>query len=143
MLPVHLQRSAVAAIVDCPVRGQFTGSRSLKPVAPQLIWLFQESLSIFNGYIDLKSTYVSGTSINNEVTFTNPISTSLSGSGLIAEWKIMDGRTELDQVKIFLSTPPNSASAPAPIPLVGGALAFGWSRRLRRRVGKAAFTVRG
>ena len=45
MLPVHLQRSAVAAIVDCPVRGQFTGSRSLKPVAPQLIWLFQESLS--------------------------------------------------------------------------------------------------
>ena len=41
---VHLQRSAVVAIVDCPVRGQFIGSRSLKEVAPQSIWLFQESL---------------------------------------------------------------------------------------------------
>jgi hypothetical protein len=45
MLPVHLQRSAIAAIVDCPVPGQSIGSRSLKPVAPQLIWFFQESLS--------------------------------------------------------------------------------------------------
>jgi hypothetical protein len=41
---VHLQRSAVAAIVNCSVRGQFSGSWSLKPVAPQPIWLFQESL---------------------------------------------------------------------------------------------------
>ena len=52
MLPVHLQRSAVAAIVDCPVRGQFTGSRSLKPVAPQSIWLFQESLINLSGFIE-------------------------------------------------------------------------------------------
>jgi hypothetical protein len=41
---VHLQRSAVVAIVDCPIRGQFIGSRSLKQVAPQSIWLFQEAL---------------------------------------------------------------------------------------------------
>jgi hypothetical protein len=44
VLSVHLQRSAVAAIANCPVRGQFIGSRSLKPVAPESIWLFQESL---------------------------------------------------------------------------------------------------
>jgi hypothetical protein len=44
VFPVHLQRSAVAAILDCPVRHQFTGPESLKPVALQLIWLFQESL---------------------------------------------------------------------------------------------------
>lgn len=43
VFPVHLQRSAVAAILDCPVRRQFTGPESLKPVAPQVIWLFQES----------------------------------------------------------------------------------------------------
>jgi hypothetical protein len=42
-LPVHLQRSTVAAIVDCPVRAQFIGSRSLEPVALQSICLFQES----------------------------------------------------------------------------------------------------
>jgi hypothetical protein len=45
-LPVHLQRSTVAAIVDCPVRAQFIGSRSLEPVALQSICLFQESLSV-------------------------------------------------------------------------------------------------
>jgi hypothetical protein len=44
VFPVHLQRSAVVAIVDCPDRGQFIGSLSLKQVALQLIWLFQEFL---------------------------------------------------------------------------------------------------
>jgi len=43
VFPVHLQRSAVVAIVDCPDRGQFIGSRSLKQVALQWIWLFQET----------------------------------------------------------------------------------------------------
>jgi hypothetical protein len=45
VFPVHLQRSAVAAILDCHVWGQFSGPESLKPVALQLIWLFQESPS--------------------------------------------------------------------------------------------------
>jgi hypothetical protein len=43
---VHLQRSAVVAIVNCQDHGQFIGFRSLKPVAPQWIWLFQEALSM-------------------------------------------------------------------------------------------------
>ena len=43
---VHLQRSAVVAIVNCSVNGQFNGLRSLKQDALQSIWLFQESLSI-------------------------------------------------------------------------------------------------
>jgi hypothetical protein len=45
---VHLQRSAVVAIVNCQDHGQFIGFRSLKPVAPQWIWLFQEALNQFN-----------------------------------------------------------------------------------------------
>jgi hypothetical protein len=40
----HLQRSAVVAIVNCSVRGQFNASRSLKSAALPSIWLFQESL---------------------------------------------------------------------------------------------------
>lgn len=44
VFPVHLQRSAVAAILDCPVWRQYTGPETLKPVALQLIWLFQEPL---------------------------------------------------------------------------------------------------
>ena len=40
---VHLQRSAVVAIVNCQDQGQFIGFQSLKPVAAQWIWLFQEA----------------------------------------------------------------------------------------------------
>jgi len=43
VFPVYLQRAAVVAVVDCPDRGQFNGSQSLKQAAPQSIWLFQES----------------------------------------------------------------------------------------------------
>jgi hypothetical protein len=45
VFPVHLQRSAVVAIRDCPDRGQFIGSLSLKQAALQWIWIFQESQS--------------------------------------------------------------------------------------------------
>jgi hypothetical protein len=43
VFPVHLRLSAVVAIVDCPDRSQLIGSPSLKQVALQSIWLFQES----------------------------------------------------------------------------------------------------
>jgi len=59
VFPVHLQRAAVVAIVDCPDRGQFIGSRSLKQAAPLSIWLFQESL------VRLKSTKKSKRSWTN------------------------------------------------------------------------------
>jgi len=35
------------AIVDCHDRGHFIGSLSLKQAAPQWIWVFQETLSMF------------------------------------------------------------------------------------------------
>lgn len=41
---IHLQCTPVVTIGNCPDRGQFSAFRSLKPNAPQLIWLFQESL---------------------------------------------------------------------------------------------------
>jgi hypothetical protein len=37
VFPVHLQRSAVGAIRDCPDRGHFIGSLSLKQAALQSI----------------------------------------------------------------------------------------------------------
>jgi hypothetical protein len=93
--------------------------------------------------IDLNQDYSSGDTLDNVIAFTTSLITPLSGSGLIAEWKIMDGTSELDRIKVYLSAPPSAASAPTPLPLAGGALAFGWSRRLRRRAGKAAFSLRG
>jgi hypothetical protein len=41
MFAIHMQLSAVTAIVNCPVRRQFIGSRCLKQDAQQFIWLFQ------------------------------------------------------------------------------------------------------
>jgi hypothetical protein len=38
---IHMQRSAVTATDNCPVRRQFNASRSLRQVALQSIWLFQ------------------------------------------------------------------------------------------------------
>jgi hypothetical protein len=44
VLSVHLPRSVDVAFVNCPVRGQLIGFRSLKQVVLQSIWLFQETL---------------------------------------------------------------------------------------------------
>ena len=55
VFPVHLQRSAVVAIRDCHDRGQFIGSRSLKQVAPQWIWLFQEALNTEGKYKGIRN----------------------------------------------------------------------------------------
>jgi len=44
LLAVHVRRSTVAAIKDCPIPDQFIGSRSLKQVALQGLCHFQESL---------------------------------------------------------------------------------------------------
>ena len=38
---LHPIRTGIAAIVNCPVRRQFFGSRCLKQAAQQSIWLFQ------------------------------------------------------------------------------------------------------
>jgi len=54
-------------------------------------------------------------------------------SGLIAQYKI---NSTNDTINIYADSPPipPPASVPAPLPLFGAAAAFGWSRRLRRRI---------
>jgi hypothetical protein len=44
VFPLQLQRSAVVVIVDCPDRGHFIVSLSLKQAALQWIGLFQDTL---------------------------------------------------------------------------------------------------
>jgi hypothetical protein len=95
------------------------------------------------------TSYVSGSSLANEVIFAS-LASPLVGSGLIAEWAILDesdpfNPAETDHIKLYLSAPPvpPSASVPAPLPLAGASLAFGWSRRLRRRAGKTSLLTGG
>jgi len=81
----------------------------------------------------IESGYVSGNQIVSSATFSN---TTLAGlgfttTGLIGTWTLTNGG---DQIQVFLSS---SAAVPGPLPLLGAAAAFGYSRRLRRRVSQS------
>jgi hypothetical protein len=51
-------------------------------------------------------------------------------SGLIGTWSFI-GTSE--SIQVVLGNPP-AAAVPGPLPLFGAAAAFGWSRRLRKRI---------
>ena len=79
-------------------------------------------------------TYSSNTPIVSSATFN---STTLAGlgfttTGLIGTWTI-DGTSETIQAILGAPTP-SGATVPGPLPLFGAAAAFGWSRRLRKRI---------
>jgi MYXO-CTERM domain-containing protein len=82
----------------------------------------------------ISPSYISNTSINSTATFNG---TTLAGlgfttTGLIGTWTL-DGTSESIQVILGASTPPG-ATVPGPLPLLGAGAAFGWSRRLRKRI---------
>ena len=75
--------------------------------------------------------YVSNTPVVSSATFN---STTLAGlgfttTGLIGTWTL-DGTSET--IQLILGPP--TAAVPAPLPLFGAGAAFGWSRRLRKRI---------
>lgn len=88
-----------------------------------------------NGF-GINPSYVSGQPINSRSIFLNQTLASLgfNTTGLIGTWTLAEGG---DQINLVLGPPaPAAASAPGPLPLLGAAAAFGFSRRLRRRVPK-------
>jgi hypothetical protein len=85
-------------------------------------------------YID--PVYVSGTPIISSATFENETLAALgfTTDGEIGSWSLLDGMTTVDTIRLVvnLSSQQPQASVPGPLPLMGAAAAFGWSRRLRR-----------
>jgi hypothetical protein len=82
------------------------------------------------GIFSIDNSYTSGNTIASSATF---LGTSLSSlgftqsSGLIGTWTLVDsGGT----IRVYLGSTPT----PGPLPLLGAGAAFGWSRRLRRRI---------
>jgi hypothetical protein len=78
--------------------------------------------------------YVSGTPIVSSATFSN---TTLAGlgfttTGLIGTWTLTDGG---EQIRVVLT------EVPGPLPLLGAGTAFGFSRRLRRRISASQATL--
>jgi hypothetical protein len=83
-------------------------------------------------YID--PAYTSATPIVSSATFNGTTLAALgfTTTGLIGTWTL-NGTSE--SIQVFLGPPtPSGAAVPGPLPLFGVAAAFGWSRRLRKRI---------
>ena len=66
----------------------------------------------------------------------------ISTTGLLGTWTLQsdgngDGYTANDTINLIVGAPP-VASVPGPLPLFGAGAAFGWSRKLRRRIGSVS-----
>jgi hypothetical protein len=89
-----------------------------------------------DGAYTFQTTLTSGALFNSTATF-SPFSISSLGldvnSGLLAKYQIKQTK---DIINLYVDAPPDPppANVPAPLPFAGAAAAFGWSRRLRRRI---------
>jgi hypothetical protein len=86
----------------------------------------------------LDPAYISNAPIVSSATFNG---TTLAGlgfttTGLIGTWSLT-GTSET--IKVFIGNPA-SAAVPGPLPLLGAGAAFGWSRRLRKRIAAPLIT---
>ena len=80
----------------------------------------------------LDTAYVSNTPIVSSATING---TTLAGlgfttTGLIGTWSLT-GTSET--INVYLVNPA-TAAVPGPLPLLGAGAAFGWSRRMRKRI---------
>lgn len=84
------------------------------------------------GLLAIDSIYASGNAINSKSTFTGISLSSLGmpDSGTLATWTLGSGDTISVQVNASVSP----ASVPGPLPVLGLAAAFGFSRKLRKRI---------
>jgi hypothetical protein len=80
--------------------------------------------------------YVSGAPIVSSATFSNTTLAGLgfSTTGLIGTWTLTDGG---DQIQVVI----DATEVPGPLPLLGAGAAFGYSRRLRRRIRASQVTT--
>jgi hypothetical protein len=87
-------------------------------------------------YID--PAYLSTTPIVSSATFNGETLASLgfTTTGLIGTWSLT-GTSET--IQVYLGNPP-AAAVPGPLPLLGIGAAFGWSRRLRKRIAAPLIT---
>jgi len=106
-------------------------------------WLFGQDTDGPTFYI--LNSYTDGTPIDSSATFNGK---SLADVGLddpslnntnIGSWTLVTTRTAdpTNVINVIVGAPP-SPSVPGPLPLLGTAAAFGWSRRLRRRISSAS-----
>jgi hypothetical protein len=98
------------------------------------------SALIYNaGVFVIDSTYVSGTTINSSSTFTGISLASLGmpNSGILGTWTLVDPNNSSyvgDTISVQVNAGGSLANVPGPLPILGVAAAFGFSRKLRKRI---------
>jgi MYXO-CTERM domain-containing protein len=97
----------------------------------------------FSSTYQLGDTYVLGTPYSSSATFNGKslASEGFTATGLVGTWTI-DGTSE--SINVCIGSGPcasdPSSSVPGPLPLLGAGAAFGWSRRLRKRIATPLIT---
>jgi hypothetical protein len=116
----------------------FNGSASIQP-ASSVAGLSTFLAGAYREF-GINSSYISNTLIVSSATFNG---TTLAGlgfttTGLIGTWTL-NGTSE--SIQVILGAPtPSGATVPGPLPLLGAGAAFGWSRRLRKRIAAPLIT---
>ena len=87
---------------------------------------------------DSNGSFIFSEAIFNDKTLA--LDFGITTTGLFGTWTLQsygsDGYTANDTINLIVGAPP----APGPLPLLGAAATFGWSRKLRKRIGSAAIT---
>ena len=87
----------------------------------------------------IDSTYVSGATINSSSTFSgiSLASLGMTTSGTLGTWTLVDPGDPSyigDTISVQVNASRSPASVPGPLPILGLAAAFGFSRKLRKRI---------
>ena len=97
------------------------------------------ALIYFANLFAIEDTYVSGASIFSSSTFTGITLASLGmpNSGILGTWTLVDPGDPSyigDTISVQVNASRSSANVPGPLPILGLAAAFGFSRKLRKRI---------
>jgi MYXO-CTERM domain-containing protein len=118
----------------------FGGSGAIAPADSVMGPFFAFGADVLYG---IDSSYIVGQPFLSSATFnnTNLAALGFTVPGLAGTWNI-NGTSE--SINVFIGPPPTPptppSEVPGPLPLFGAGAAFGWSRRMRRRISAPVIT---
>jgi hypothetical protein len=123
--------------------GVYEGYTSFTMTFDQPVKLLSYNISYLESALDASTTYAQG-ALQSVETYSGSLGTKLFVNQFIAAANVPitvtttddnnDGLAQINAFTVEQVVSPASSAVPGPLPLVGAAAAFGWSRRLRGRI---------